>query len=317
MARVGLDESSEVIEIACNDGYLLQFMVARGIPVLGIEPAAAIAAAAAQKNIPVRRMFFGAKTAEALVREGHRADLLIANNVVGHVPALNDFIAGMKTVLADDGVATLEFHHLHRMVRDNQFDLIYEDHLSYFGATSAERVFADHGLRLFDVEEVAVHGGLLRLWLCHDAAERPTGPAVDEFKQREAGLYRPQTFADLGDRIHAIKYDLLNFLLQAQSDGKSVAAYGAPAKGNTLLNHCGIGRDLVAYTVDRSPHKQGLYMPGSRLPIHAPDHVMRTRPDYLLILPWNFKAEIMEQMAGIRDWGGKFVTAVPKLEVLG
>lgn len=316
VTRLGLDESSEAIEIACNDGYLLQFMVARGIPVLGIEPAAAIAAAAAEKDIPVRRMFFGAEVAQSLVDEGHRADLLIANNVIGHVPELNDFIAGMKTVLADDGVATLEFHHLRRMVADNQFDLFYEDHLSYFGVASAERIFAEFGLRLFDVEEVPVHGGLLRLWLCHNDADRRTTQAVDDFKRLETDLYRPETFASLGGRIATIKHDLLTFLLDARAEGRTVAAYGAPAKGNTLLNHCGIGRDLIAYTVDRSPHKQGLFLPGSRLPIHAPEHVMHARPDYLLVLPWNFRDEIRDQMAGIRDWGGKFVVAVPRLEVL-
>lgn len=317
--RFRLGPASRVVEIASNDGYLLQYFVRRGVPVLGIEPAANVAAAAEARGIPTLTRFFGAALAGEITAERGPADLVVGNNVLAHVPELNDFVAGVKVLLAPGGTATFEFPHLLRLLAEDQFDTVYHEHFSYFSFTTVRRVFAAHGLELFDVEELPTHGGSLRIYARHAEGDgRPASPRVAELLAREkaAGLLDPATYDAFETRVHRVKRDLVRFLLDAQEAGRTVAAYGAPAKGNTLLNYCGVGRDLVAYTVDLSPHKQGLYLPGTRLPIEAPDRLRERRPDYVLILPWNLKEEIVRQMADVRGWGGRFVVAVPRLEVL-
>ena len=316
--RFGFDGDSSVVELASNDGYLLQWFVERGVPVLGVEPAANVAAVAEEKGIPTVVRFFGEETARDLVAEGHRADLLIGNNVLAHVPALNDFVAGMRVLLADDGVVTMEFPHLLRLIEETEFDTIYHEHFSYFSALTVERVFAAHGLRLFDVEELPTHGGSLRIYAAH--AERgsheDTG-RVEELigRERAAGLEDLATYSHFRERVRAVRQGLREFLEAARTEGRSVAAYGAAAKGVTLLNYCGIGPELVEYVADRSPHKQDLYLPGVRLPIRSPEHVAETKPDYLLLLAWNLKDEIVEQMSYVREWGGRFVTPLPEVAV--
>jgi hypothetical protein len=316
--RFALGPSSRVVEIASNDGYLLRWFVERGVPVLGIEPAANVAPAAEALGVPTRVRFFDSALARELVAEGVRADLLIGNNVLAHVPALNDFVAGLALLLAPRGVITMEFPHLLRLVAEGQFDTIYHEHFSYFSCAVVQRVFAAQGLTLFDVEELPTHGGSLRIYARHAADDsRPRSPRVGELLAREeqAGLGRLETYGAFAAAVRRIKRDLLRFLLQASDEGRQVAGYGAPAKGNTLLNYCGVRSDLLAYTVDRSPHKQGRYLPGTRIPIHPPERLAQTRPDYVLILPWNLEAEIVGQMAQVRDWGGRFVVAVPALRV--
>jgi SAM-dependent methyltransferase len=317
--RFGLGPASRVIEVASNDGYLLQYFVARGIPVLGIEPAANVAEAAQARGVPTRVRFFGEAAAAELVAEGVRADLLVANNVFAHVPALNDFTRGLARVLAPRGVLTLELAHLARLLAENQFDTIYHEHFQYYSLITAEQVLAAHGLVVFDVDELPTHGGSLRLYVRHAGdPTRPVGPRVAELRAREeaAGLTRLDTYRDFGGRVREAKRALLEFLIGARREGKSVAAYGAAAKGNTLLNYCGIREDFIDYTVDRSPHKQGRYLPGTRIPIHAPARIEETRPDYVLILPWNLKEEVMEQMACVRDWGGQFIVPIPEVKLL-
>jgi len=317
--RFGLGTGSQVIEIASNDGYLLQYFKARDIPVLGIEPTANTAAAAEQKGIPSMVRFFGRALADELVGQGVQADLLLGNNVLAHVPDLHDFVAGMKRVLKPGGVITMEFPHLLQLMQQNQFDTIYHEHFSYFSWITVQQVFARHGLRLFDVEELPTHGGSLRIFGCHeDDAEKPQSGRVAALRDKEiaAGLDRVETYRAFQGQAEQIKRDLLKFLIRAREEGKQVVGYGAPAKGNTLLNYCGIRTDLLAYTVDRSPHKQNMLLPGVRIPVFGPERIMETRPDYVLILPWNLKAEIMSEMSGIRDWGGQFVVAIPSLEVL-
>ncbi|GCE36409.1 hypothetical protein Rhow_001775 [Rhodococcus wratislaviensis] len=318
-ARFHLDSSKQVIEIASNDGYLLQYFVESGIPVLGIEPAENVAAVARQRGINTRVDFFGTSMASKLIGEDIRADLLIGNNVLAHVPDLNDFVAGMAIVLAADGVITMEFPHLLQLIEHNQFDTIYHEHFSYFSLLTATRVFAAHGLRLFDVEQLPTHGGSLRIYACH--AEYPrhvTSRRLRELAELEqaACLHLPEGYTDFPERVKLTKRALLEFLIDARNRGLSTAAYGAPAKGNTLLNYCGIREDLLDYTVDRSPHKQGRFLPGTHLPICAPDHIRETRPDYLLILPWNLQDEIMQEMSYIRCWGGRFVVPIPELAVV-
>ena len=316
--RFGLGAESLVVELASNDGYLLRNFVAKGIPALGVEPAANVARAAEEAGVPTRVAFFGADEARAMVAEGHRADLIAANNVLAHTPHLNSFVEGIATLLADGGVATLEFPHLVRLMDENQFDTIYHEHFSYFSFTTVERVFAAHGLTLFDVEELPTHGGSLRIYARHAAdATPPVGPAVADLRAREAawGVDRPETYDAFADRVTATKHALLRFLLDARAEGKLVAGYGAAGKGNTMLNACGIGPDLVAFTVDRNPYKQDTYLPGSRIPVFAPDKILEARPDYVLILPWNLRAEIADQMRAVREWGGRFVVPVPELEV--
>jgi SAM-dependent methyltransferase len=320
-ARLALDAESLVIEIASNDGYLLQYFVEAGIPVLGIEPAANVAAAAQAKGIETLVQFFGTATARALPR---KADLLLGNNVLAHVPDLNDFVAGMKLALADGGTITMEFPHLLRLIEGKQFDTIYHEHFSYFSLLTVRQVFAAHGLAIVDVEELPTHGGSLRIYARHaPPAGEPQGPvaasesvAALEERERAFGLDRIGTYARFNDDVRATKRALLAFLVRAKSEGKSIAGYGAPAKGNTLLNYCGIRTDFVDYTVDRSPHKQGHFLPGTHIPIFAPERIAETKPDYVLILPWNLRDEIVAQMAHVRAWGGRFVVPIPRVEVL-
>ena len=317
--RFGISDRHQVVEIASNDGYLLRFFKERGVPVLGIEPAANVAKAARELGIETRVEFFGTENATALAAEGRRADLLLGNNVLAHTPHLNDFVAGLAIALAERGIVTMEFPHLVRLIAENQFDTIYHEHFWYFSLLAVERVFSAHGLTIFDVEELPTHGGSLRIFARHaDDDSRPVSERVHELREREKslGLESLDYYRDFGERIRETKRKLLEFLIAARRASKSIAGYGAPAKGNTLLNYCGVRTDFLDYTVDRNPHKQGCYLPGTRIPIHAPDHVRETRPDYLLILPWNLREEIMEQMADVRDWGCEFVVAIPEVTVL-
>ncbi|MEA2491611.1 MAG: hypothetical protein QOH21_3403 [Acidobacteriota bacterium] len=316
--RLALDANSLVVEIASNDGYLLQNFVAAGIPSLGIEPAANVAAVAREKGVETLVRFFGTATAQALAGEGRRARLLLGNNVLAHVPDLNDFVQGLAILLANDGVVTMEFPHLMQLMRGNQFDTIYHEHFSYFSLLTVRQVFARHGLALFDVEELPTHGGSLRIYARH--AEEGSGPGEHvvhlETVEREFGLDRIETYTRFAEQVRATKRALLTFLIRAREEGKRVVAYGAPAKGNTLLNYCGVRTDLIEFTVDRSPHKQGLFLPGTHIPIHDPERIRETKPDYVLILPWNLTDEIVGQMSDVRGWGGRFVVPIPRLEVL-
>jgi len=317
--RFGFGPGHQVVEIASNDGYLLRWFAARGVPVLGVEPAGNVAEAAQAAGIPTIVRFFGEATARELVAQGTRANLLVGNNVLAHVPDLNDFVAGLAVLLAPSGVLTMEFPHLLRLMAEDQFDTIYHEHYSYFSFTTVRTVFAAHGLTLFDVEDLPTHGGSLRIYARHDAdASKPVGERVGALlaREEEAGLGRIETYGSFAERVRGVKRGLLRFLIQAREEGRTVAAYGAPAKGNTLLNFCGVRTDFVDYTVDRSPHKQGRYLPGTRIPIHGPERLRETRPDYVLILPWNLKEEIMGQMADVRSWGGRFVVAIPEVRVL-
>ena len=316
--RFGFDGDSHVMEIASNDGYLLQNFVAHGVPVLGIEPAANVAAVARERGINTRVDFFGTALASELAAAGETFDLIIGNNVLAHVPNLNDFVAGMAIALAADGVITMEFPHLLQLMLHSQFDTIYHEHFSYFSFLTVSTVFAAHGLRMFDVEQLPTHGGSLRIFACHDSDGREQSPRVAELleTERSAGLDRIDTYRSFPALAQRAKRRLLTFLIEAKEAGRTVAAYGAPAKGNTLLNFSGAGTDLIDYTVDRSPHKQGLFLPGTHIPIHEPDHVRGTKPDYLLILPWNLKDEVMRDMSYIREWGGRFVVPIPEVEVL-
>ncbi len=316
--RFGFGPEHRVIEVASNDGYLLRWFRDQGVPVLGIEPARNVAEAAETAGIPTLVRFFGTETARDLVAEGTRADLLVGNNVLAHVPDLNDFVEGLKVLLAPRGVLTMEFPHLLRLMDEDQFDTIYHEHYSYFSLLAVRKIFASHGLTLFDVEELPTHGGSLRIYARHDADDsRPVEERVADLLAREeaAGLTSLDTYRSFTERVERVKRGLLHFLIQAKEEGKSVAGYGAPAKGNTLLNYCGIRSDFLDYTVDLSPHKQGRYLPGTRVPIFAPDRIRETRPDYVLILPWNLKEEIMTQMSDVRSWGGKFVVAIPEVRV--
>jgi SAM-dependent methyltransferase len=316
--RFGLSKQSLVIEIASNDGYLLQYFVTREIPVLGVEPAANVAEAALKKGVATTVRFFDEDMARDLVAQGTTADLLVANNVLAHVPKLNDFVRGVKIVLKANGVITLEFPHLMRLMQENQFDTIYHEHFSYFSFMAVEGIFAAHGLTLFDVEELPTHGGSLRIYARHtEDTSKPIGYRVIELRaqEKDAGLASLESYLCFADKVKATKYKLLNFLIKAKCEQKSIVGYGAPAKGNTLLNYCGIRSDFIDYTVDRSPHKQGHFLPGTHIPIYHPDRIKETRPDYLLILPWNLRDEIIEQMAYIREWGGRFVLPIPELQI--
>lgn len=316
-ARFGLGAASRVVEIASNDGYLLQHFVARGVPVLGIEPAANVARAAEARGIRTLVEFFGADCARRVADAHGRADLVVANNVLAHVPGLNDFVEGVRILLAEGGVATFEVPHLLRLIQGGQFDTIYHEHFSYFSLLAVQRVFAAHRLRLFDVEELPTHGGSLRLYACHAAAGRAPGAALARVAaaERAAGLDSLAGYAGFEERVREIKRALLAFLIDARRAGKRVAAYGAAAKGNTLLNYCGIRGDFIDFVADRSPHKQGRFLPGTHIPVVHPDRIALERPDYLLILPWNLEEEVMRQNAGIRAWGGRFVVPVPALRV--
>jgi len=316
--RLGLDGTSQVVEVASNDGYLLQYFLQRGIPAMGIEPAANVARVAAAKDIPTLVEFFGRDSAARLVARGIRADLLVGNNVLAQVPDVNDFVAGLALVLRPGGVLTLECPHLMRLVEENQFDTIYHEHYSYFSLLSATAILSAHGLTVFDVEELPTHGGSLRIHACHAAdAAHPATERVAAMRvlEESAGLDRLAYYASFEGRVRETKRRLLEFLESARNSGKRVAGYGAPGKGNTLLNYCGIGADLLEYTVDRNPYKQGKFLPGSRIPIFSPERIDETRPDYLLILPWNLREEIMSQMGRIRAWGGQFVVPIPSLRI--
>ncbi len=318
VARLGLGTENQVVEVGSNDGYLLQYFVERGVPVLGIEPAANVAEAAVKKGIPTVVKFFGEETARQLVAEGIRADLLVGNNVLAHVPDLNDFVRGLKLLLKPRGVVTMEFPHLMRLMAENQFDTIYHEHFSYFSFITVEKIFSAHGVTVFDVEELDTHGGSLRIYARHtEDTSKPIGQRVKDLiaKEEAAGFAHLEHYLSFAERVKETKHKLLAFLIAVKRQGKCIAGYGAPAKGNTLLNYCGIRSDFVEFTVDRSPHKQGRFLPGTHIPIYHPDKIKETRPDYLLILPWNLREEIMEQMGCIREWGGQFVVPIPEVKV--
>lgn len=319
IARFELGSTSLIIEVASNDGYLLQYAQRAGVPVLGIEPAANVAEVAKVKGIPTEIAFFGAETARRLRSAGYVPDLMVANNVVAHVPQLHDFLEGFRLLLAPTGVVTFEFPHLLRLMMESQFDTIYHEHFSYLSLLVFEKALRQHGLVVFDVEELSTHGGSLRVFARHAANEElVVGQAVHRVIQEELGfgLDRLETYQDFERQVRRVKFDLLDFLIQAARQGHVVVAYGAPAKGNTLLNYCGVGPELVRLTVDASPHKQGMLLPGTRIPIHHPDAIRTVKPDFVLILPWNLKDEIMKAMHDIRGWGGKFVLPIPELAII-
>jgi SAM-dependent methyltransferase len=314
--RLKLDKHSLVVEVASNDGYLLQYFMKKGIPVLGIEPAENVARVAMEKGVPTRVSFFGESSAQALLREGMQADLLIGNNVLAHVPDLNDFVSGLKTLLKPQGVITMEFPHVMRLMEKNQFDTIYHEHFSYFSFYSVEQVFRKHDVIIFDVEELTTHGGSLRIYAKHAGdSSKAIAPRVAELQTQEklAGLEKLESYLSFAKKVHHTKRQLLSFLIQARENGKTIVGYGAPAKGNTLLNYCGIRTDFIEYTVDRSPYKQNHFLPGTRIPIYHPDTIKQTKPDYLLILPWNIQDEVMSQMAYVREWGCQFIVPIPEV----
>ncbi|HEX8204754.1 MAG TPA: class I SAM-dependent methyltransferase [Solirubrobacteraceae bacterium] len=315
--ELGLDERHTVVEVGSNDGYLLQFFHRRGIPVLGVEPAANVAQEANVRGVPTIVRFFDAAVAAELAEQSP-ADLLIGNNVLAHMPQISGFVAGMKRLLKPEGVVTVEFPHLMRLVEDGQFDTIYHEHFSYFSLGTVARIFEHHGLRVFDVEELPTHGGSLRVFACHAASDRVATERVAALAEREraAGYRDREVYASFGERMNAMKREVLRCLIDAKEQGLTIAGYGAPAKGTTLLNVCGIGTDFLDYTVDKSPHKQGRWLPGVRIPIHAPDQIRRTRPDLVFILPWNLADEVMEEMAFIRDWGGRFIVRSPGVTIV-
>lgn len=313
-----LSQSSHVVEVASNDGYLLQYFVRKGIPVLGIEPARNVAKVAIEKGVPTLVEFFGEDLAKKLAGEGQQADLIAGNNVLAQVPHLNDFVEGLKILLKPEGVITIEFPHLMCLVSDNQFDTIYHEHFSYFSFIAAETIFETHGLTLFDIEELPTHGGSLRIYARHNRDfSKPVSERVNALRKREleAGLTDMSYYTAFGEQVKDTKRKLLHFLIESRRVGKSVVGYGAPGKGNTLLNYCGIRTDFLDYTVDRNPYKQGKFLPGTHIPIYHPDKIGQTQPDFVLILPWNFKDEIMQQLAFIRSWGGKFVVPIPEVTV--
>lgn len=316
--RFGIGTSSFVVELASNDGYLLQYFVEQKVPVLGIEPAANVAAVAVEKGVPTLVKFFGRETARELANSGRQADLLLGNNVLAQVPDINDFVGGMKILLKPGGVITMEFPHLQRLMEENQFDTIYHEHFSYFSLLTAEKVLAAHGLTLFDVEELRTHGGSLRIFVRHtEDFSKPVTSHVGDLRVREesAGYTKIENYSRFAEQVKETKRKLLEFLIQAKRSGKKIVGYGAPGKGNTLLNYCAIRSDFLDYTVDRNPYKHGRFLPGTHVPIFPPEHIKETQPDYLLILPWNLKDEIIKQNAFIREWGGKFVVPIPEVQV--
>ncbi len=319
ITRFGLGAASKVVEVASNDGYLLQHFVARGVPVLGIEPAANVAKVAVERGVPTAVEFLGAATGRQLAQQHGHADLVAGNNVLAHVPDINDFVQGLRALLAPDGVITMEFPHLQRLIDGNQFDTIYHEHFSYFSFSTVETIFAHHGLVLFDVDELPTHGGSLRIYARHVASTaHAITPAVGALRERERalGYHGLERYTGFDEQVRATKRKLLAFLIQARNDGKKVVGYGAPGKGNTLLNYCGIRTDFLDFTVDANPYKQGKYTPGTRIPILAPDAIRQAKPDYVLILPWNLKDEITQAASYIREWGGRFVVPIPSVEVL-
>ena len=316
--RFGYDSDSLVIEVASNDGYLLQYFKEHDVPVLGIEPASNVAEVAREAGIDTIDEFFGVALAERLRDEGRLCDLLIGNNVLAHVPDINDFVGGLGIVLGKDGVLSMEFPHLLKLIEQTQFDTIYHEHFSYLSLSTVQKIFAHHGLQVFDVQELPTHGGSLRVYAQHAGGQQAIGKTVQKVlaDERRARLDSLDGYRGFSDKVLKVKADLLKFLDEAASADKTVVGYGAPAKGNTLLNFCGVGPDAIAYTVDRNPHKQRQLLPGTHIPVHAPEKIEETRPDYVLILPWNLKDEVIEQMAGIREWGGKFVVPIPELKVI-
>ncbi|MDE1832621.1 MAG: class I SAM-dependent methyltransferase [Thaumarchaeota archaeon] len=318
MNRFRFDSNSFVIEIASNDGYLLQYFKKRNIPILGIEPAANIAKVAEEKEIPTLVKFFGVKTANDLSRTGKKSDLILGNNVLAHVPNLNDFVEGLKILLKDNGIITMEFPHLLQLMQQNQFDTIYHEHFSYFSLLTVKKIFNHHGLEVFDVEKISTHGGSLRVYVKH--SENRSQIITENvgkllLEEKKFGLDKISTYKDFQKKIDSVKHNIQNFFLNAKKNGKKIICYGAPAKGNTLLNYCKIGPDVIQFTVDRSSYKQGLYLPGTHIPIMSPEEIRYARPDYLVILPWNLKDEIMTQMEYIRNWDGKFVTLIPEVNI--
>lgn len=315
---LGLGPKSSVMEIASNDGYLLQHFVARKVPVLGIEPAANVAAVAQKQGIPSVVKFFGQVTAREVAAEHGKPDLLLGNNVLAHVPDLNDFVAGMKILLGPRGTITMEFPHLYRLMKENQFDTIYHEHFSYFSLMTVEKVFAAHGLTLFDVEEIPTHGGSLRIYGRHtEDTSRAVSERLIALRNRELseGFGTLEHYANFTEQVRATKRDVLRFLIEAKAAGKKVVGYGAPGKGNTLLNYCGIRTDFLDFTVDRNPYKQGKYTPGTHIPILPPEAISEARPDYILILPWNLRDEIMQSLSYVRQWGCRFVVPIPNTKV--
>jgi hypothetical protein len=316
--RFQLGARHKVMEIASNDGYLLQHFARRNVPVLGIEPAANVAEVAKGKGIPTLVKFFGEQTATEIAKEHGKPDLLVGNNVLAHVPGLNDFVAGMKKLLNRAGVITMEFPHLLRLIDGNQFDTIYHEHFSYFSFLTVSKVFEAHRLRIFDVEELKSHGGSLRIYACHAEDEtHRLEPHVARLRDTELalGYDKVETYSSFALRVHETKRKLLEFLIQAKRAGKSIVAYGAPGKGNTLLNYCGIREDFIDYAVDRNEYKHGRFTPGTHIPIYAPDRITQTRPDYIVILPWNLRREIAKQLSYVGEWGAKLVVPIPELEV--
>ena len=320
IAKFGFDKTSQVIEIASNDGYLLQYFQQQGISVLGIEPAVNVAEVAIKKGISTLIKFFGINTAKELLAQDKQADLLLGNNVLAHVPDLHDFVEGMKIVLKNSGVITMEFPHLLQLIQEQQFDTIYHEHFSYLSLLTVVDIFASHELRIFDVEELSTHGGSLRIYACHqgeDSYQITDRLQLLKQKEIEAGLQKIETYQGFAAQVRDTKRQLLQCLIDLKQQGKTIVGYGAAAKGNTLLNYCGIRGDFLDYVCDRSPHKQGLFLPGTHLPIEPPEKISETKPDYVLILPWNIKAEVMTQLDYIRSWGGKFIIPIPKVEIVG
>ena len=317
--RFGLGAQSFVVEVASNDGYLLQYFVKKGVPVLGIEPAANVAKVAVEKGVPSLARFFGTQLALELAGRGKTADLIIGNNVLAQVPDINDFVEGLKLLLKPHGVLTLEFPHLTRLIEHNEFDTIYHEHFSYFSLLATNSILRAHGLKIFDVEEIPTHGGSLRVYASRvEDSTHAIHPNVQSLIQLEikSGLDSIAGYEGFARQVKETKLALLDFLLSAAKEGKTVAGYGAPGKSATLLHYCGIGKDLIQYTVDRSPHKQGRFLPGTHIPIYHPDRIRETKPDYVIVLPWNLKDEIVQQLQYIREWGGRFVVPIPKVEVL-
>jgi SAM-dependent methyltransferase len=316
--RFKLNEQSQVVELASNDGYLLQYFLEKDIPILGVEPATNIAKVAIAKGIPTINKFFGKECAQTLVQQGKQADLVIANNVLAHVPDLNDFVAGIKILLKPQGVATGEFQHLPKLIASNQFDTIYHEHFCYHTFNTISNIFAAHGMALFDVEELPTHGGSLRIYACHqDDQTKSISDRAIELRKREEkeGFTSIERYTNVEQQVRETKRKLLDFLIEVKRQGKTIVGYGAPGKGNTLLNYCGIRTDFLDYTVDRNPYKHGKFLPGTHIPIYSPNQILETKPDYVLILPWNFKDEIMTQMSSIREWGGQFVVPIPEVKV--
>jgi hypothetical protein len=316
--RLGLDENSLVVELASNDGYLLQNFVANNIPCFGIEPADNVAAVAIEKGVPTRVMYFGVEVAEQLRAEGVLPNLMIANNVLAHVPDLNDFVGGIKILLAEDGVLTVEFPHAMHTIEQNQFDQIYQEHYCYFSLLTLQKVFAQHGMTVFDLDTLPTHGGSLRIYVRHEGDDtRPVSQAVVDMHDLEVskGFTNIETYTAFAEQVKETKRKVLEFLIQAKRDGKQVVGYGAPGKGNTMLNYCGVGQDFIDYVVDRNPYKHGKFLPGTHIPVFAPERIAETKPDYVLILPWNLKDEISQQLEYVRDWGAKLVVPIPTLTV--